>query len=280
MVNIYDYTNFREYLKDSFEDSKKRNNFFSHRFMAEHLGLSTPNLVLLIMQGKRNLTRNLCFKLSNFLRHTKREALYFDNMVSFLQAKTSDEKNKYLEAMFEIRHKVRAARIDEWQYRYYDNWYNPVIRELVTYPDFNGNLNKLSRKISPPISVTQVKKSIKILLELGLIKKKGTKFVQKDALISTGPEVNSFGVVEFHRKTSRLAAESFDRHKKDERDLTSCTLTITKTEFEEIKKNIADLRKKTMELAQDGSPAARVYQLNLQLFPLSLPEKRKVSVKK
>jgi uncharacterized protein (TIGR02147 family) len=276
MVNIYDYTNFREYLKDCFTEAKKERYNFSHRFLAEQLGLSTPNLILLVMQGKRNLTRNLSFKLSVFLRHTKREAQYFDNMVSFLQSKTHNEKDKYLEAMFEIRRKVNAVRIEEWQYRYYDDWYNPVIRELLTFSDIKGNINKLSRKVSPPIAINQVKKSIKLLLHLGLIKKKGSGYVQNDPIISTGPEVNSHAVVAFHRKTILLAAESFDRHKKEERSITSCTLTITEKEFLELKNRLAIFRKKALTLAQDGSSKTRVYQLNLQLFPLSAAEKKKV----
>jgi uncharacterized protein (TIGR02147 family) len=275
MINIYEFTNFREYLKAYFVDAKKEHSYFSHRYLSEQLGLSTPNLVLLIMQGKRNLTRRLCFKLSAVLKHTKREAQYFDNMASFLQSKTHDQKNVYLEAMMDLRRKVKAARIEEWQFKYYDNWYNPVIRELVTFPEFKGDLKKLAKRVSPEITVTQAKRAIKLLLELKLIKKKGSGFVQTDSIISTGPEVNSHGVVSFHRKTSQLAGESFDRHRREERTITSCTLTLNEKQFEDLKEKIADFRKKALASAQKGNALARVYQLNLQLFPMSVPEKRK-----
>ena len=92
MVNIYDFTDYREYLKVCFEDRKKTVPKFSHRWLSQRLGLSTPNLILLIIQGKRNLTPTVRFRLSELLKHTRKEAQYFEHMVSFAQAKTHGER--------------------------------------------------------------------------------------------------------------------------------------------------------------------------------------------
>lgn len=269
MPNIFEYTNFREYLKDCFKEAKKDNPNFSHRYLAQNLGLSTPNLILLIIQGKRNLTRSILFKLSKFLKHSKKEAQYFENMVSFLQAKTHDEKNLYFKRMIELRHNLKLKKIDEQQYEYYSNWYNLAIRELVTYPDFNGDFKALAKKLSPTITPIQAKQSVDLLLKLGLIKKNGKRYIQKDPIISTGPEINSLGVVNFHRKMALLAAESYDRHTKKERTITSCTVNMSEDRFQDLKREIADFRRRALTLAGDADNSTRVFQLNIQLFPLS-----------
>lgn len=274
MINIYEYTNFRDYLKDYFEEAKKDEPNFSHRYLAQKLDLSTPNLILLIMQGKRNLTKTVRFKLSHFLGHSQKEAQYFETMVSFLQAKTHDEKNMYFARMIEQRSKLTTVKIAEHQYEYYSNWYNPVVRELVTYPDFNDDYKALSKKLSPSITPQQAKRSVELLLKLSLIKNKGEKYVQTDPIISTGPEVNSLAVVNFHRKTAQLAADSFDRYTLKERTITSCTINISEDRFQELKREIADFRKKALALAEDTGTSTRVYQLNLQLFPLSKASKK------
>jgi uncharacterized protein (TIGR02147 family) len=268
-INIYEYTNFRDYLKAFFEKSKNENPDFSHRYLARKLGLATPNLILLVMQGKRNLTRTLSFKIARFFRLTKRENIYFDSMISFLQAKSHDEKNKYFESMTEIRRKVFAARIDEWQYEYYKNWYNPVIRELAIDPDFKGDEKWIAKRLSPSVTAIKVKRSIKLLLRLRLLRKMGRRYVQSNPIVSTGPEVNSLGIVDFHRKTCQLAAESFDRYRRNERSITSCTISIDDVRFQKLKLEIADLRKIALLSAQKPNKKTRVYQFNFQLFPVS-----------
>lgn len=272
-INLYEYTNFREYLKAFYEKSKKEDRDFSHRYLAQKLELSTPNLVLLIMQGKRNLTRRLASKMSHVCRHTKRERLYFDAMVSFLQAKSHEAKIKYFEKMSEIRRKVYATRLDEWQYKYYKNWFNPVVQELVLDPDFTGNEKWIAKRISPSISAINARSSIKLLQKLGYIKKKGKQYDQCEPSHSQSPEVHSLGMVEFHRQTSRLAGESFDRHGDEERFITSGTMVIDEKQFKKLKADLDEIRLNALRMTQKASKNTRVYQLNFQLFPLSVHKK-------
>jgi uncharacterized protein (TIGR02147 family) len=269
MPNIFEYTNFREYLKDKFEELKRENPKFSHRHLAKKLDLATPNLIWLVIQGKRNLTQPVRRKLSKVLGHSKKEALYFYTLVDFLQARTHEEKEEFFSEIIKKRRSLKVARIEERQYEYYGKWYNPVVRELVTNPKFNGNYEILGRRVSPPITEAQARRSVELLENLGLIKKKGKKYIQTDPLVSTGPEVNSLAVVNFHKKTCQLAEESFDRHSLKERTITSCTVNISQENFNDLKGEIADLRKKILSLAKNSSSDTRVYQVNLQLFPLS-----------
>jgi uncharacterized protein (TIGR02147 family) len=278
VISIYDYSDFRDYIKDSLAIEKTRNPSFSHRYLAQKIGLSTPNLILLVIQGRRNLTPTIRFKLSAFLRHTKKEALYFERMVSFLQAKTHDERAMQYASMLELKRKIKAAPIERQQYEYYSNWYNPVVRELVCAPDFSGDFKTLAKRLSPPISPEQAQRSVALLLDLGLIKKSGKRYILTDPLVSTGPVVDSIAVVGFHRKTAQLAAESFDRHTRQERTITSCTVSLSEEHFQMLKRESADLRKRALELAVEPDGASRVYQLNIHLFPVSKSAKKEDSL--
>jgi uncharacterized protein (TIGR02147 family) len=274
MATIFAYSDFRKYLQETFAEVKKRNGSFSHRFLAQKLGLATPNLILLVMQGKRNLTPSIRFKLSKFLHHTKKESLYFEHMVSFAQAKTHEERSLYYTSMLEFKRTIKTALLEVRLYEYYCSWYNPVIRELVTAPDFSGDFKTLAKRTSPSITPEQARRSVELLLELGLIKKSGKRYKQADPIVSTGPIVESVAVANFHRKTAHLAAESFDRHTRKERTITSCTVTLSEAQFQMLKHECADLRKQSLELAQDPGESTRVYQLNIQLFPVSKNAKK------
>jgi uncharacterized protein (TIGR02147 family) len=275
MKNIFEYTNYREYLKDFFEESKKSDRLFSHRYLAERLGLSTPNLIMLIMQGKRNLTPDVCRRLAKFLRLKIRQRRYFENMVAFLNAKKHSEKNEYFSRMIKLRHVLKIKNIMEQHYEYYANWYNPVIRELVTYPDFKGDYRELGKKVSPPVSEDEARQSVKLLQKLGMIRKKAGRYVQTVQLISTGTEVRSIAVVNYHRAMADLAASSYDRCKKDEHNITSVTLSMAKENLFQLVRETNNYRQRLMALAQNGSKSTKVYQVNIQIFPVSRTPRKK-----
>jgi len=269
MRSIFEYTSYQQYLLDYFKESKKKSPCFSHRFLAEKLGIAMPNLILLIMQGKRKMSAPLSSRLARYVHFNRRETLYFKSMVGFLNAKTHEQKNTYFQHMLKLRRNLSMKKIEERQYEYYSNWYNLVVRELVTYPQFDGNFKWLAKKIVPPITPEQAKASVRLLWRLGLIKRSGKRYKQQDAIVSTGPEVNSLAVVNFHRAMACLAAGSYDRLQKTEHNITSCTVNLSKETFDHLVGEIAEFRKRVMAMADEAEPSSRVYQMNFQLFPVS-----------
>jgi uncharacterized protein (TIGR02147 family) len=203
------------------------------------------------------------------MKHSCKEARYFEHMVAFAQAKTHDERNAHYAFMLDLKQTIAAAPLEKQHYEYYSNWYNPVVRELVVAPDFCGDFKSLAKNISPPITPEQARRSVGLLLELGLIRKDGERYLQTAPLVSTGPVADSIAVANFHRKTAYLAAESFDRHTRQERAISSCTIALSEEHFKLLRQEIADVRKRALELAEDPVEGNKVYQMNLQLFPVS-----------
>jgi uncharacterized protein (TIGR02147 family) len=278
LKSIFEYTNFREFLADFFEESKKTNPLFSHRYLASRLSLSTPNLIWLVIKGKRNLTDDVRDRLIRFLRLTKRKALYFGTMIDFLQAKTHEEKDRCFLRMMEMRRPFGANVIDERHYEYYSNWYNPVIRELVTSPDFKEDFRELGLRISPPISQSQARNSVELLLKLRMVRKSGGRYTQTNAVVTTGPEVKSLAVINYHRQMSSLAASSFDRCKSNERNITSVTLSISADKLNRLVKEANDFRARVVSLMEPCRKGAKVFQVNVQIFSLTRePSKRRLS---
>jgi uncharacterized protein (TIGR02147 family) len=268
-INIFRYTDYRAYLTACFGERKKSDPKFSHRYLSRRLGLAAPNFIMLVMQGKRSISRSLAFRISREFRHTAREAEYFENMVGFAQAKAVDEKDRSFTRMAALRKTTNVEKIDEDQYKYYSNWYNLVVRELVTSPEFKGDYNWLARNVRPAITPSQAKRSIELLLKLGLIKKKNNGFVHSSAMISTGPEVTSLAVANFHKNMAEKAAEAVNAVRKEDRDMTACTVSISRKGFDGIKEAVAECRKKVLSIAEADEPVDRVYQVNFQVFPVS-----------
>jgi uncharacterized protein (TIGR02147 family) len=269
MQSIFEYTDFRQYLKAVFAERKGTDPKFSHRWLAERLGLATPNFILLVMQGKRNLNRGLCLRLSQVLGHNAKEAAYFEEAVNFCQAKADSVKALSFERMRTLRRGTAIAAIAEDQYEYYATWYHPVVRELVTIPALGSDPAALAKALTPSITPKQAKQSVALLVRLGMLRKQGGRYVQTSTLIATAPEVNSLAVRNFHRVMGRMAVEALDRVDKEERNITAYTLKLSRKGYESAKQKLEELGKELLASADAETEADRVYQVNLQLFPVS-----------
>lgn len=272
-TNIFEYTDFRKYLKDVFKEQKDLNHSFSHRFAAEKLGLSTSNFLWLVMQGKRNLNPSLCIKLSELFKHSPKESDYFENMVNFAQAKSHQEKDRHFSRMISMRKNSSAGKIDEQLYVYLSNWYNAVVRELVTQKGFKKDYANLAKRVRPRITESQARKSFELLLELGLIKEKGGRFVQSAPIISTGPEVSSVAAIKFHKTLGNLAMESLDSHGKDQRNITASLVGLSKDSYKKAVDAIAECRSRILAIAEAEQSPSQVFAVNFQCFPVSTDEK-------
>jgi uncharacterized protein (TIGR02147 family) len=274
VIPIFTYTSYRTYLTDVFNEKKRKNAAFSHRVLSQKLGLSTSNYVLLIMQGKRNLNPELRKKMSHVFNHSEKEALYFEHLVNFDHAKTDSEKNFHYGCMLSIRKELKLHVIDDAQYEYLNQWYNPVIRELVTDDRWDGDFITLGRAVRPPITASQAKRSVEILLKTGLITEEGGRYVQSSPVLTTvDSAVSPVAVNQFHREMCRRALDVLDTPDQKNRNMTGCTLHVSGKTYELIKEELKKCRSRLLELAQADNEADKVYHVNLHLFPVSTPDK-------
>lgn len=263
--------NFREYLRDYYESKKREHSFYSFRLFSQKAGFASPNFFKLVIEGKRNLSKESTFKFSKALGHNKKEAEYFENLVFFNQSKTLEAKNLYLGYLMKFRRKADPRKIEESEYAYYSKWYHPVIRELACALDFNGDYKKLGRAVVPAISAAEAEKSIKLLEELGFINKASTgRYEGTIATLTTGPQVRSLAVANYHKEMMRLASESIERFPAARRDITSLTLGVSDGTYAAMVAKIGDLRRELLELSEADKQCTQVVQMNFQLFPLSL----------
>lgn len=267
---------YRLFLKDMFRFRKKKNKHFSHRFFAAKAGFSSSNYLNLVMQGKRNLTNASVPKVAKGFGLKTKEREFFENLVFMNQSKTLDEKKYYYKKIVSIRGYTDAKKLEKASYDYYSNWYNIAIREMITFGGKKYTAAQIAAKLDPKVSAYQVKRSLKLLMELGMIKRDAEgKWERQDSAVTTGPEVQSLMVANFHKKMLQLAAESIDRHNAEARDITTITMSVNNNTMTEIKERIAAFRREIVEMANNDTNANQVIQLNMQAFPLTKPPERK-----
>lgn len=268
-VNIFDYTNYRDFLRDFYAE-KKRVDGYTYRDFSKRAGMNSSSWLFLLIKGVKNLTPESIIRVGQALDLKKKEMDYFELLVHFTQAKTNDTKNHYYQRMLTLKKKLHMVTITEEQYEYFSTWYHPVIRSLITKAEFGDDYGILGRLCIPSITAREAEKSVELLLRLGFIKKtEDGKYVQSSTVLSTGDEVKHLNMVNYHQEVAKLASESFDRMPADLRDLSSLTMGINKADYERIKEKIREFRKEVMKIAQESTEEDRVCQLNFQLFHVS-----------
>jgi uncharacterized protein (TIGR02147 family) len=273
MNAVFEYTNYRHFLKDYYE-ARKAESGFTYRDFAKLTGMNSTSWLLHLIKGTKNLSPESTARVAKAMKLGRAETEYFELMVSFTQAKNNASRDLVYQRMLRLKRKLKIIKISEDQYDYYLKWYHPVVRSLVTKVDFGQSTAKpdyaaLARCLVPPITPAEARKSVKLLERLGLIALGPDKrYTREDAAVSTGDEVASLNVINYHKQVSRLAEAAHDRTVREERDISALTLGVGEEEFKAIKARIQSFRKEIMDLALASKGADRVYQLNFQFFPV------------
>lgn len=273
MKSVFEFTNYRLYLKEYYE-VKKALVGFTYRDFSVMTGMNSTSWLLHLIKGSKNLSTNSARRIAKALKLGAKETEYFLLMVSFTQAKTHEAKDGCFKEMLALKRKLKIVLIGDEHYEYYAHWYHPVVRSLVTKVDFMGHSHEpdyglLAKCLIPAITPAEAKKSVKLLEKLGLISRgEDGQYKQSQAALTTGDEVASMQVANYHRQVSRLAESALERIAREERDLSALTLGLGEAEFHAIKARIQAFRKEIMDIAMASKQADRVYQFNFQFFPV------------
>jgi uncharacterized protein (TIGR02147 family) len=267
---VYDYLDYRAFLKEMVAYNKQKRSNFSYRAFSRVAGFKSPNFLQLVISGQRNLTNESIAKITKGFALKKQEREFFENMVFMNQAKSHEEKDHYYKKMRSARGYTKINRLEKEQYEYFSRWYYPVIRELVTLGKADYPPEKLAAMLKPGISTAEVARAVTLLERLRMIKRdKNGKWVQCDRIITPGPDIQSLILINLHKELLRISMEALDRFPAEQREFNSMILSTTKKNIPVIKEKMKKFRDEILELISEDSQPDQVIQLNLQLFPLA-----------
>ena len=273
-INIFDYTDYRKYLADYYSLQKIVNPAFSYRYFAKKAGINSSGFYKELIDGKRSLSRSLILKFSGAIRHSKKEADYFENMVYFSEASTVEEQKLYFNKMMS-HYESKAYRLLGEQYEYFSRWYYIVVRELISFVRLKDDFRSLARMLNPPIREDQARKAIYILEKLGLIEKDSEGYYTRtSSVITTGypsddTGVNLLNIINFQKEMLTMAHNAYDRHSFKKMDMSTLTLSVSEHTFLAMKEEIANFRKKLLSMAEKDDHPDRIYQLCHYFFPVT-----------
>lgn len=274
---IFEYMNYRVFLRDMYLFKKSKNSSFSENafIYAAGFGKNSRGYLGLIVKNKRNLTSKSILGFSSAMDLSAEEAIYFENMVMFNQAETEKEKLYFFERMkVGARGKqAKLVQVLEHQYRYLNEWHLVVLRELVTLKGFREEPEWIISKLEKKITKDKVVEGLNDLMALGLVtRNESGKLVQSEPVVLFEDNSANFkSSANLHKQFALKAADAMEHLSYEKRAAQLITLSIPQSQFENLRGEMKEFTKKILEKYAGNTQHANdlVVQIGSQLLQIT-----------
>lgn len=268
--NIFEYDDFRLFLHATYLFLKQSTRNFSFRYFSKRAGFSSPNFLKLVMEGKRNLSADSIPKFTRALKMPRAESDFFSLLVHFNQARDASERADYAKRILQSKGYQKMYPLKQAEFSYYASWYYVTIRELTALVDFREDPRWISEKIFPKISEIEAARALKDLEALGLLRRDDSGRLQQSArTVTTANEVVSTSILQYHKDMLLRASESIESVPRTHREFSAACVPVSEEAALKIKTMIQEFRSEVLRIAEGDAKPDRIYQLNLQLFPMT-----------
>lgn len=276
-MNVYCYTDYRLFLKDSFSTLQRTNANLSIREILRRIGSSSPSYYKeVVIDGKKNMGSSMARKVAAFLKLDSAETDYFLALVGYNQAKKELERSQYYEKLMLSKGCSQAENrfLTAQEYAYLSSWEISAIREFLHFYKNFKNRNDDERKdlacnFLPKLTVDQLDNAIEILESL--------KFIKKDVdgnYCKTSHNIRSVEKTPAAYLTlcqnMKHALEIINTAPSEARIFKNVIVSISSQTYSVIEKRIQEFSKEIIDIvSNDTLPEDQLYSLGVQFFPLT-----------
>lgn len=261
-VQVY----YRRKLLETLAERQRRNTSYSLRAFARFLGVQPPTLSA-ILNGKRNLPAKQAALISERLGLTPIEKQKF--MSSVTGAKLSLREFMSAQVAAFDAHTLE----EELHHRIIAEWEHYAILSLIDTKGFKSDPKHIAQRLG--ITPLRAASCIENLKQAKLVAQ--TKTLRKShEHLRTTDDVSSTALRQSHKEELDMAKAKLDETALELRDYSSMTVALNLEKISEAKELIKRFRREFATLVEKDSQKNEVYQLCVQLFPLTRSKKNAV----
>ena len=269
MKSVIEYKNYREYILDYYKE-RKRCSAFTWREFAKIAGFASGSYLKLVCDGKTRLLEEGAKKTAIAMGLLGFEYDYFVLMVRYENAKNDAQKKKCFEEMQALSAANNIRILGSEFYTYYETWKHSVVREMAPLMP-GAKPNEIARACKLPLTAADVANSLRFLLKSGfLTRDKFGNYHQTNHSLSTGRlNVVAVAVHSLLRQMGEFALDALDRLPISERHFSGITMGVTEQSYAKVVEELAECRRRIVEIVSKDKDLEKVCRLNMQFFPLT-----------
>lgn len=261
---VFDYLDYQQFVNDMLAFLKTKR--ISARSIAKKVGFGSPNYLVLIASKKRHLSSKTALLVAMAFKLEKPEALYFEKLVKYALAESLDEQNKIFRELQILIGSQNRRTLNVSEYSLYRDWRLIALYQAI--PLKWAQLNRRSLLKSLSLSPINLESYLKHLETMGLIERSGMQVRKLDKTLEAPEATFHEDLRKFHVSLLEMALEKTQTLPLQDRHLGAVTLSLTKDQFDLLKKRIEEFKIEMNAEFQEKPDATAVYQLQIQLFPI------------
>ena len=267
--DIFNYSDYRQFLVDHYDSEKLRFSSFSYNVWARKLELKNNTSIIKIVKGQRNAGPEMIDKLSEYFHFTNKEKEYFKGLVD-LDKETNDRLKVLIKRdLQKLNFKKKVTFINEDEFKAISSVWCFVLRSLARLKVLTDDMPTLSKMLLFKVPMRKLNQSFNALLNSDLLEKNGDGYACPSMNINTTDDIASVALKEFHSEALDLAKDALYKVEPKEREISGLTLVFDIERIDEAKAMIRDFQDQfaaTFEKTQKGT---HFYQMQTQFFPLT-----------
>ncbi len=280
MPELSQYMDYRKFLGDFYAyrrfQTKKDIRPYNYQMFSAAANIKSPQYLRLIIEGKRNLSIDMVAKFAKALSLQKEQTEELKNLVNYTQATDPSERNRYLKELMEkrVNQQIKSGEIDAKAWEKVPGWVAWILYSMIDQKNVNFEPQQLKSLLGEKATLDEIQEALKKLLDAGEIVRDPETGAMKRArpLMENADNIPVALVKKLQAELLYLGMESLFQDDPTEREFGTVTLSLTEKEFEEIKFKLRQMRKqmtKDNSIARSQGDGDRIYQLNIQLFPVT-----------
>ncbi len=275
-----EYTDFRQYLKDVYDYRRANESTglrsYSYSTFSAAADIKSPNYLKLIIEGRRNLSDDMISRFAKALRLNRSETDEFRALVRYGQASEPIERNQFLKELADLRARraFEAGQINQRSWEKVPGWIGWVLYAMAEQANVDFSPENLKKLFRVNASVDDIKESLEKLIESGELARNaetGQVYKARD-LIESPQDLPVALIRKLQTELIYLGIESLFRDSPKDREFGAMTVAMTEEEFQQVRFELRQLRKRLQRdtlVKRKSTKGDRVYQLNVQLFPVT-----------
>lgn len=263
---LFDYLDFRKYLRDFYEFNKKYTPGFSHQMICEEVKLGSRSHFFDIMYGRR-LTDKFLPRYVRLLALESKSAEYFRALVHYDQSRTDTQRREAFQILSTLSPNLETLKLDAQFVQLFSEWYQPVLLALLPLHRKERRPEVLCKYFRPRITAHQCEQALVLLQELGLARygKGGWNLGRK--FLTCSATVKELALKPFHRTMQEFGIYHYDHHY-DEQVFSTLTINTTQQIKKKIEDLLRDTRSQILAMVKEEPREETVLQVNMQAFSL------------
>ena len=267
-LNLFQFESAIAYLKARFQLEKDENPSFSIRKWAKESGFGSHALMIMILNGKRNLSLKHVPTIALGLKFSSTERQFFQTLIQLDQAKSEEEKQLYRVWLNDLipGREHHVAQIEHEQVMI--DGIHAAIMVMTRIPGFDFCPETIAKCFASKYSLPQIQEALTRLIQLKYLVLKNGRYVMSADSYNTQPDVPNLKIRKYHQQMARWGTEAIDQQEISERDFQSLTIAIPQTSIPLAKELLQKFYNQFQTLMMKDA-ANEVYQLNLHFFRLT-----------